>query len=184
MSSIPPTAPFDAASTGSVERLYAALADIGDLVAAMPSPQALYAGIVEILERHVGALLVFVGEIDYEAGLLRRRAPDPPPAGMEDIYPDSAPIALARPQFWEGKIEVEPNIVEAPGREALRPAYARTGIRASAAVPVLCHGKVHAALILRSRDPSFFAPELLQLLERAAVSIGHALEGDMQRRRL
>jgi len=184
MSSIPPALPFHAPSTGSVERLYAALADIGDLVAAMPQPQALYTGIVRILERHVGALLVLVGEIDYEAGVMRRRAPDPPPAGMEDIYPDSAPIALARPQFWEGKIEVEPNIVDAPGREALRPAYARTGIRASAAVPVLCFGKVHAALILRSRDPAFFAPELLQLLERAAVSIGHALEGDVQRNRL
>jgi diguanylate cyclase (GGDEF)-like protein len=184
MSSIPPTASVDAALTGTVERLYAALADIGDLVAAMPQPQALYTGIVEILERHVGALLVIVGEIDYEAGVMRRQAPDPPPTGMEDIYPDSVPIALARPRFWEGKIEVEPNIVDAPGRETLRPAYARTGIRASAAVPVVCFGKVHAALILRSRDPAFFAPELLQLLERAAISIGHALEGDVQRTRL
>ena len=172
------------ATSGHVEQLYAALADIGDLVAAMPRPPALYAGIVQILERHVGALLVLAGEIDYEAGVLWRRAPDPVPPGLEDIYPTSVPIAIARPSFWAGQIEVEPNIVDAPGREALRPAYARHGIRASAAVPVVCFNKVHAALILRSRDAAFFSAPLLQLLERAALSIGHALEGDARRSQL
>jgi diguanylate cyclase (GGDEF)-like protein len=184
MSLTPPIPRIDTPNASTVERLYAALADIGDLIAAMPQPQALYAGVVHILERHVGALLVLAGEIDYEAGVLRRRAPDPPPKGQEDIYPDLVPIALARPAFWEGKIEVEPDISNAPGREAMRPAYARYGIRAAAAVPVLCFGKVHSVLILRSRDPAFFAPELLRLLERAALSIGHALEGDAQRNQL
>ena len=184
MSPIPPPSPAPAATSGHVEHLYAALADIGDLVAAMPRPPALYAGIVQILERHVGALLVLAGEIDYAAGVLWRRAPDPVPSGLEDIYPASVPIAIARPSFWAGQIEVEPNIVDAPGREALRPAYARHGIRASAAVPVVCFGKVHAALILRSRDAAFFSAPLLQLLERAALSIGHALEGDARRSQL
>ncbi|MFC5525773.1 EAL domain-containing protein [Rhodanobacter ginsengisoli] len=180
-----PIGPATSESPGvSVEHFYAALADIGDLVAAMPRPQALYAGVMDIFERHLGAMRVLVGEIDHEAGVLRRRAPDPVPEGQEDIYPELVSLAIARPRFWEGKIEVEPNIVEAPGREALRPAYARHGIRASAAVPVRCFGKVHAALILRARDPAFFAPELLQLLERVALSVGHALEGDVQRTRL
>ena len=48
--------PFDSPADGA-ERLYAALADIGDLVAAMPSLQELYTGVVRILERHVGAWL-------------------------------------------------------------------------------------------------------------------------------
>lgn len=180
-----PISPATSESPGvSVEHFYAALADIGDLVAAMPQPQALYAGVVDIFERHLGAIRVQVGEIDYEAGVLRRRAPDPVPDGQEDIYPELVSLAIARPRFWEGGIEVEPNIVEASGREALRPAYARHGIRASAAVPVRCFGKIHAALILRARDPAFFATELLQLLERVAHSVGHALEGDVQRTRL
>lgn len=184
MSLIPPVSPIHASASGPVESLYAALADIGDLVAAMPRPPALYAGIVQILEHHVGALLVLAGEIDYQAGVLWRRAPEPVPPGLQDIYPASVPIAIASPSFWAGQIEVEPNIVDAPGREAWRPAYARHGIRASAAVPVSCFGKVHAALILRSRDPAFFSAPLLQLLERAALSIGHALEGDTQRNQL
>ncbi len=184
MSPIPPPSPAPAATSGHVESLYAALADIGDLVAALPRPPALYAGIAQILERHVGALLVLAGEIDYEAGVLWRRAPDPVPSGLEDIYPASVPIAIASPSFWTGQIDVEPNIIDAPGREAWRPAYARHGIRASAAVPVSCFGKVHAALILRSRDPAFFSAPLLQLLERAALSIGHALEGDARRSQL
>ncbi len=180
----PTPTPAPPPTGGHVEHLYAALADIGDLVAAMPRPPALYAGIVQILEHHVGALLVLAGEIDYTAGVLWRHAPDPVPPGLEDIYPVSVPIAIAGPSFWAGQIEVEPNIVDAPGREAWRPAYARHGIRASAAVPVSCFGKVYAALILRSRDPAFFSAPLLQLLERAALSIGHALEGDMQRNQL
>jgi hypothetical protein len=66
MSLTPPIPRIDTPNASTVERLYAALADIGDLIAAMPQPQALYAGVVHILERHVGALLVLAGEIDYE----------------------------------------------------------------------------------------------------------------------
>lgn len=124
----PPQPPPDGA-----ERLYAALADIGDLVAAMPPLPELYAETVRILERHVGAWLVIVGEIDHATGLMHRRAPDPPPPGQEDIYPATVPIHIARPSFWQGHIDVEPNLVDAPGREALRPACARYGIRAAAA---------------------------------------------------
>ncbi len=167
-----------------VERLYAALADIGDLVAAMPPLPQLYADVVRILERHVGAWLVIVGEIDHAAGVMHRRAPEPPPKGQEDIYPETVPIRIARPDFWQGRIDVEPNLVDAPGREALRPAYAKYGIRAAAAVPILRFGQVHAALILRSRDPSFFSPPLLELLGRAAASLGRALEGEAQRAEL
>ena len=172
----PPQPPPDGA-----ERLYAALADIGDLVAAMPPLPELYAETVRILERHVGAWLVIVGEIDHATGLMHRRAPDPPPPGQEDIYPATVPIHIARPSFWQGHIDVEPNIVDAPGREALRPAYARYGIRAAAAVPIMRFGQAHAVLILRSRDPSFFSPPLLKLLDRAAASLGRALEGEFQR---
>jgi len=173
--------PSPAPKAVNIERFYSALANIGDLVALMPQPQALYAGIVDIFERHVGALLVLVGEIDYGAGVMRRRAPAQAPAGEEDIYPESVPVAFARSSFWEGKIDVEPNIADAPGREAMRPAYARHGIRSSAAVPVHLFGKIHTVLILRSSTPEFFTPELLQLLERIALSISHALEGDAQR---
>ncbi len=173
--------PTPAPKAVNIERLYSALASIGDLVALMPQPQALYAGIVDIFERHVDALLVIVGEIDYEAGVMRRRAPAQAPAGEEDIYPESVPVAFARSSFWEGKIDVEPNIADAPGREAMRPAYARHGIRSSAAVPVHLFGKIHTVLILRSSTTEFFTPELLQLLERIALSISHALEGDEQR---
>lgn len=184
MPSTPPESPSATTVGDPVASLYAALADLGDLVAGMPSPALLYAEVVRILEQHLGAMLVIVGEIDYAAGVLRRRAPEVIPPGQEDLFPDCIPIALARPMFWQGEIEVEPNIAEAPGREAMRPGYARHGIRASAAVPIQCSGKVHAAMILRSRDPLFFSPSLLQLLQRAALSISHALEGDLQRTRL
>lgn len=176
--------PTPAPKAVPIERFYSALASIGDLVASMPQPQALYAGIVDIFERHVGALLVIVGEIDYDAGVMLRRAPAQVSAGKEDIYPESVPIAFARPSFWEGEIDVEANIADAPGREAMRPAYARHGIRSSAAVPVHCFGKIHTVLILRSSAPEFFMPELLQLLKRVALSMSHALEGDAQRTRL
>ena len=166
------------------ERLYAALADIGDLVATMPPLSRLYTETVRILERHVGAWLVIVGEIDHAAGMMHRRAPDPPPQGQEDIYPATVPIHIARPAFWQGHIDVEPNLVDAPGREALRPAYAKYGIRAAAAVPIMRFGHAHAVLILRSRDPSFFSPPLLKLLDRAAASLGLALEGEFQRAEL
>lgn len=182
----PASAPSSAPAPKAVpiERFYLALASIGDLVASMPQPQALYAGIVDIFERHVGALLVIVGEIDYEAGVMRRRAPAQAPAGEEDIYPQTVPIAFARPSFWQGKIDVEANIADAPGREGMRAAYARHEIRSSAAVPVRCFGMIRTVLILRSSTPEFFMPELLQLLERIALSICHALEGDVQRTRL
>ena len=184
MPSTPPGSSSSKPTADYVGRLYAALADLGDLIACMPRPQTLYTGIVHILERHVGALLVLVGEVEYDAGVWRRWAPESPLAGQEDIYPDSLPLALAGPEFWEGQIKVIPHIADAPGREAMRDAYVRHGIRAMAAVPVRCFGKVHAALILRSRDAEFFSSELLQLLERVALSMGHALEGDAQRSRL
>ena len=176
--------PLPEAPPDGAERLYAALADIGDLVAAMPPLPQLYAGVVRILERHVGAWLVIVGEIDHAAGVMHRRAPQPPPQGQEDIYPETVPLRIASPAFWQGRIDVEPNLVDAPGREAMRPAYAKYGIRAAAAVPILRFGQVHAALILRSRDPSFFSPSLLKLLGRAAASLGRALEGEAQRAEL
>ena len=107
-----------------VERLYAALADIGDLVAAMPPLPELYAGVVRILERHVGAWLVIVGEIDHAAGIMHRRAPEPPPQGQEDIYPGTVPVHIARPAFWQGRIDVEPNIAR-PMAAAEIPAWVR-----------------------------------------------------------
>jgi diguanylate cyclase (GGDEF)-like protein/PAS domain S-box-containing protein len=168
----------------SGESRYAALSDLGQLLLRSLDPAVLYEAVIEVLERRIGARLVMVGEVDRAAGWFRRIAPAHVPIGMEDIYPDGLPFAVAAPSFWQGEPQLETDIAHALGMESFRQAFKRHGVTSSIAVPVLIFGEVHAGLVIRSSDVDFFSPAMIELLQQAAVSIGLGLEAYQQRRRL
>ncbi len=181
----PDLKPFDIpVASASSEHFYAALFDISQLLVRSLEPPALYAGVIEVLERRIGALRVMIGEVDHGTGWFRRIAPDPVAVGMEDIFPDGLPFSVARLPFWEGMPQIESDIRHAPGFEAFQQAYVRHGIASAVAVPVMVFGEVRAGLVIRSAHASFFSPRMIELLQQAAASIGLGLEAHEQRRLL
>ena len=171
-------------ASASADGFYAALLEIGQLLVRTLDPQVLYEGVIEVLERRIGARLVMVGDVDHATGWFERVAPARIPAGMEDIYPQRLPLSAANPSFWRGVPQLEADIFQAPGLEELRPAYQRHGVAAVVAVPVLKFGEVRAGLSIRASDAGFFTPRMIELLQQAAVNIGLGLEACEQRARL
>jgi len=177
--------PIDAAATlASSESFYAALSEIGQLLVRSLEPPMLYEAVIEVLERRIGARLVMVGELDRASCQWRRIAPTRVAPGMTDIYPEYLPFSLAQPAFWRGEPQLEADVRHVDGLEALRPAYARHGVRAVVAVPVLKFGEVCAALLIRASQAGFFSVRMIELLQQAAASIGLGLETCEQRERL
>ncbi|OOG46995.1 EAL domain-containing protein [Rhodanobacter sp. C01] len=172
------------AAVASSESFYAALSEIGQLLVRSLDPPVLYEAVVEVLERRIGARFAMVGELDRESRRFRRIAPARVAPGTEDIYPESMSFTVARPAFWQGAPQVETDIRHVQDLEMLRPAYVRHGIAAAAAVPVLKFGEVCAALAIRSSRASFFSPQMIDLLQQVAASIGLGLEAHGQRMRL
>ena len=172
------------ATAASSESHYAALADIGQLLVRAVEPPELYEAIIGVLERRLGVVLVMVGEADHEAGWFRRVAPVVVPPELEDIYPELTPLSLVQPSFWRGVPQMEPDLRNVPGLEALRAAYARHQVTSALAIPVTVAGEVRAGLVIRAASPAFFSTEVTELLQQAAASIGLGLEGQAQRRLL
>ncbi|GAB2548570.1 sensor domain-containing phosphodiesterase [Rhodanobacter koreensis] len=172
------------AAVASSESFYAALSEIGQLLVRSLDPPVLYEAVIEVLERRIGARFVMVGELDRESSRFRRIAPARLVPGTEDIYPESMSFAVARPVFWQGAPQVETDVRHVSGLEMLRAAYIRHGVAAVIAVPVLKFGEVCAALAIRSTHASFFSPQMIELLQQVAASIGLGLEAHGQRMRL
>jgi diguanylate cyclase (GGDEF)-like protein/PAS domain S-box-containing protein len=172
------------AVNASSESFYAALSEIGQLLVRSLAPLVLYEAVIEVLERRIGARFVMVGELDRGSSRFRRIAPARVAPGMGDIYPESMSFSVARPTFWQGAPQVEADIRHTPGLEMFRPAYVRHGVTSVVAVPVLKFGEVCAGLVIRSSHASFFSPQMIELLQQVAASIGLGLEADGQRTRL
>ncbi|HEY0197714.1 MAG TPA: EAL domain-containing protein [Rhodanobacter sp.] len=168
----------------SSEDFYAALSDIGQLLVRSLDPPVLYEAVIDVLQRRIGAMLVMIGELDGASGWFKRIAPARVPAGKEDIYPDQLPFSVAQASFWQGRPQVEADVRQATGLEAFQLAYIRHGVMASTAVPVMKFGEVCAGLVIRASRPDFFSPEMIELLQQAAASIGLGLEAHEQRRLL
>lgn len=172
------------ATPASGESFYAALSEIGQLLMCSLEPPLLYEAVIEVLERRIGARLVMVGELDQDSGQWRRIAPARVAPGMTDIYPEQIPFSVAKPAFWRGEPQLEADVRHVAGLEMLRPAYARHGVHAVVAVPVLKFGEVCAALVIRAAQAGFFSARMVELLQQAAANIGLGLEAHAQRVRL
>ncbi len=170
-----------APEAASSEHFYAALFDIGQLLVRSLDPPALYEAVIEVLERRIGALRVMVGEVEHDTGRFRRIAPARVAPGMADIYPEHMPFSVAHPSFWQGVPQLENDIRHTPGLEMFRPAYVRHGIASVVAVPIMKFGEVCAGLVIRSAHPGYFSPQMIELLQQAAASIGLGLEVHEQR---
>lgn len=176
---------FDVPSlTAPGESFYAALSEIGRLLVRSLDPPSFCEAIIDVLERRIGARMVMVGELNRDTGWFRRIAPVQVAAGKTDIYPDSMPFSMAPETFWHGVPRLEPDIRHLPGLEMFRAAYSRHGIVAAMAVPVMKFGEVCAALVVHAPHGSFFSPDVVELLQQAAGTIGLGLEAHEHRTRL
>jgi diguanylate cyclase (GGDEF)-like protein/PAS domain S-box-containing protein len=93
-------------------------------------------------------------------------------------------LTLAKPSFWQGAPQLEPDVRRTSGVEAFQQAYVKHGITSVVAVPVLVFGEVRAGLVIRAVDPGYFSAAMIDLLQQAAASIGLGLESHEQRTRL
>lgn len=172
------------AAVASSESFYAALSEIGQLLVRSLDPPVLYEAVIEVLERRIGARYVMVGELDRDSNLFRRIAPARVISGTGDIYPESMSFAVARPEFWQGMPQVEADVRHTIGLEVFHQAYIRHGVVSAIAVPVMKFGEVCAGLVIRSSHAGFFSPQMIELLQQVAASIGLGLEAHGQRMRL
>ncbi|WP_158885114.1 EAL domain-containing protein [Rhodanobacter sp. L36] len=174
----------DQGVAASGESFYAALSDIGQLLVRSLDPAVLYEAVIEVLQRRIGAMLVMIGEVDRESGMFRRIAPSRISPGMQDIYPERLPFALAQLSFWQGTPQLETDVRNLAGLEPFRQAYVRHDVMSSIAVPVMKFGEVRAGLVIRSAHAGFFSPAMIELLRQAAANIGLGLEAHEQRKLL
>jgi diguanylate cyclase (GGDEF)-like protein/PAS domain S-box-containing protein len=172
------------ATAASGENFYAALSEIGQLLACAPEPAVLYAGVVEVLERRIGARFVIVGELDRDRGWFRRVAPAQVERAMTDIYPERVPFSMACEAFWRGEPQLEADIRSAEALEIFRATCIRHDVQAAIAVPVVKFGEVGAALLVRAAHAGFFSARVIELLRQVAASIGFGMESHEQRTRL
>ncbi|MCL6562065.1 MAG: diguanylate cyclase [Firmicutes bacterium] len=173
---------------------YAALAEVNELVARHPAlePSELLQAAARVLERRVGALLVWIGWVEQAEGRLRGLIPAPTP-GLEALYEDldlsldpNAPTGQtpAAKAVREGTTEVSLDVESDPVLAFMLQEYRRHGIRAVAAIPIRRFGEVVAVMGVRARDPQFFSAPLLELLEHIALSLGLGLEAFERQREL
>ncbi|MBX5467036.1 MAG: diguanylate cyclase [Firmicutes bacterium] len=160
---------------------YAALAEVNELVARHPArpPVSLLREAATILERRVGALLVWIGWVNGERRRLEGLFPAPRP-GLSALYEDlNLDLDGESPAAWAvrtGKTQLCLDVEREPSLHFLWDQYRRHGIRAVAAIPIARFGEVVAVMGVRAHDGQFFSEPLLRLLEHIALSLGMGLE--------
>ena len=164
-----------------LNRVYAVLSDINQVIVRIREPQTLLSEACRIALEKGEFRLAWIGRLDKETGRIEVVAQ----AGFSDGYveqltilpvikePNEAPTVSA---LREGRHEVCNDIESDPRMAPWRDQALRRGYRSSATFPLKVADEVFGAFYLYSSERGFFDAEELRLLDELAADISLALE--------
>jgi PAS domain S-box-containing protein len=162
--------------------LYALLSQCNHVVARVDDRQSLFQSIVRLSVEGGRFKFAWIGEL-RDGGDVARVASfgrDEGNVGQvvvsarEDDPRGRGPVGRA---FRDGKTEVANRFQQNPSTAPWHDLAARTGIKASASVPIRTLGKVTHVLTLYSEEEDFFEGDLVATLEQMAEEISFGLDG-------
>ena len=166
-----------------ISRLYATISRVNEVIVRTRDAESLYAAVCEVVAEH-GFPLVWIGELK---GV---RVAPVASCGPAVDYLDGIRIEI-KGKFGTGptgtciredRVIINPDFATNPGTLPWRERAARFRIRASAAFPLHCQGKVVGAFTLYASEPGAFDAEILSLLEQLSADISYALDALAQER--
>jgi len=179
--------------TARYQAFYAALVEINEIVARDPTPDFLYGEAARILAGMAGNLVVYVAVPEPDLDALRIAAIDGLPAAQAEHLVGlplgtrrdaRGGLRIAATTFRRGKTLVWPDVTPQDDPSDGRRVVRDLGLRSVAAVPIRRGEQCVAVLALGSRAAAYFQPELIELVERMAASMGFALQAYAHREAL
>ena len=165
-----------------VTRLYWALSEVNEAIVRTTDRTTLFGDACRIVVEEGGFVSAFVTMLDRERQLLSPAAS----AGAVTGVLGCDPISLAPGGPHAGSVlafavmQGEPQVVNDyfadPRTLPARPIAASLGIRASAAFPLRCEGRVVGALAVFAADTEYFDIGLTELLRQVADDVSFALD--------
>ncbi len=156
-----------------VQSYYAALADIGSLVAHAPDLADLYQRACELVAQHTVSSAVYIGTVDRDAGHAARVVGVAGPAGdhLAALEPsrDGGPAGgngMFGLVYRQGASLVSNDCLNDPRFHHLRGAFARWEIRAAVGTPIIIDSECRAILVVATGRSGHYQAPLVRLLER------------------
>ncbi|MGA7178441.1 MAG: PAS domain S-box protein [Thiobacillaceae bacterium] len=164
-----------------LNRLYAMLGGINELIARFPDAEKLYSEACRITVDEGGFRMAWIGLVDPVSREIRPVAH----SGQTDGYLDHLQITMDESArgcgptgqaVREGKASICNDIANDARMQPWREDAMRMGYRASAAFPLKVGGELRGAFTLYSDTVNFFDTQEMGLLERLTKNISFALE--------
>jgi diguanylate cyclase (GGDEF)-like protein/PAS domain S-box-containing protein len=162
--------------------LYAALSQTSQAITRLRDQRALLNECCRIAVEHGGLSMTWAVQADFERKATSLVAASDPKAAYADEVvisldrsrPDlHGPVATA---ILENRSYICNDAATDPNMAPWRALAQRYGLRAAAAFPLRCAGKVWGAIIHHASEPDFFAQDMVALFERMADEISFALD--------
>ncbi len=167
---------------GRLNRTYAVLSDINQLIVRVREPRAIVDGACRIAVEKGGLRMAWIGMLDPGTGIVRPTSA----AGIVDGYLDAVRIDvdaspgaewLTMQGLLSGEHQICNDVAQDPrmqirGEEALRRGY-----RALAAFPLTVAGRIAGTFNLYADEAGFFDADEVHLLHELALDIAFALDG-------
>jgi PAS domain S-box-containing protein len=175
-----------------LNRLYAALSELNQIVVRVASREELFREVCRITTEKAGFQLAWIGWVEKETHQVIPIARD----GVIQDYLDEIEVyADDRPEgrgptgscIREDRVYIVHDFLNDPSTAPWHAAMAKHGFRTSAALPIRFQGKVVGALTAYDGEPNVIQDKEVALLEEAAAAISLALENldhESQRKRI
>jgi PAS domain S-box-containing protein len=163
-----------------LNRTYAVLSDINQLIVREADPQALLAGACRIAVEKGGFQMAWIDRTDADGQLQVAAHTGATPDALDVLRPlvegPQPDCALTFQAFRAGQRAVCNDIATDERTRAWREAALARNFRAMASLPLKVRGRVVGTFNLYAGELGFFDEEELRLLDELAVDIGFALE--------
>jgi PAS domain S-box-containing protein len=158
-----------------LNRLYAVLSQVNQAIVRAGSPDELFRSICHVAVTFGHFRLVWIGACDPETGAVTMRAKDTDERGFPYAIQANA-CGVVQSAIREGRPRIC-NVLTGSESDAECHAQAmQEDISSCAALPIISQGRACAALCLHAREPGFFNPAEVQLLEEVAQDVSFALD--------
>ena len=166
---------------GRVNRLYAALSALNQVVVDVDSREELFREVCRIATERAGFKLAWIGWVDDDT----RRVVPVAWGGEKQDYLDEIEVCADDTPAGRGptgtciredRVDVVPDFLSDPRTAPWHEAAAKREFRTAAALPIRFRGKVVGALTAYDNDPNVIQEREIALIDEAAAVISLALE--------
>jgi len=164
------------------KNIYATLSETNEAIVRLRQRDTLFDSICRIAVDRAGFAFVWLELLDAASGTLRTVAR----CGEDQGYIDAIHVSAGGQQVTnhvptgaalrEGRCQITNNIAGSPAMQPWHEAARRAGVQSSGVFPVTQANKVIGTLNLYAREPGYFNPEIVALLEQMAADLSYALD--------